>query len=141
MTNSDDNIIYIEMIDGTTCWVPTKAQLIDGNKFLILDNDYFDEDDTLILPEFIPGDTVGVVEHLFSDKTNGLLAKTLLKSSDNPSKKLFEFLFKATKQTLPIDTETKSVYLQQIQYIKERQLANEFFYPAILDTIKKFDNL
>ena len=129
------------MIDGTTCWAPTKAQPINSNKFLILDNDYFDEDDTLILPEFIPGDTVEVAEHLFSDKTKGLLAKTLIKSSDNPSKRLFEFLFKATKQTLSIDAETKTAYFRQIQYIKERQLANEFFYPAIIETIKKLDNV
>lgn len=129
------------MIDGTTCWAPTEAQLVDGIKYLILDNDYFDEEDTLILPEFIPGDTVEVVEHVFADKTKGLLARTLLYSSNNPKRKLFEFLFKATKQTLPIDAETMRDYFQQIQFVKERQLAGEFFYQTILDTIKKLDEL
>ncbi len=129
------------MIDGATCWTPAIAQHIAHNKYLILENDFFDQEDTSVLPEFIPGDTVEVIEHLFSGKTKGLLAMSLVSSSNNPKRKLFEFLFKAAKHTLPIDAETKRDYSQQIQFIRERRLGGEFYYPTILDTIKKLEVL
>lgn len=141
MTTFDDDIIHVKMIDGTTCWTPSKAKLVGDKQYLILENDYFDENDTSVLPQFIPGDIVAVVEYVFSENKKGLLAKTLLRSSSNSRKNLFEFLFKATKQELPIDSETFRTYSKEIQFIKERQLAGEFFYPAIADTIQKLDTV
>ena len=129
------------MIDGVTCWAATKALHIESNTYLIGDNDYFDEGDSSVLPEFIPGDLVRTTEHEFSDKALGLLAKELVRPSGNPNKYLFEFLFKAAKQTLRIDMETKTNYSEQIQEVKERELSGEFFYPTILDTIRKLNEL
>ena len=129
------------MIDGATCYIPTSAKFIDDAKYLILDSEYFDQEDTGVLLEFIPGDTVEVVKHIFQDKTKGLLAKSLIKASDNSDKKLFDFLFKATKQTLPIEIDTRKNYLKEIRYVNERVLTGEFFYPTIIETIKKLEKL
>jgi hypothetical protein len=75
LTTLDNDIIHVEMIDGTTCWAPSKAKLVGDNRYLILENDYFDENDTSVLPQFIPGDTVIVVEHVFSENKKGLSPK------------------------------------------------------------------
>ena len=141
LTTLDNDIIHVEMIDGTTCWVPSKAKLVGDNRYLILENEYFDENDTSMLLQFIPGDTVTVVEHVFSENKKGLFAKTLLQSSSSPRKRLFEFLFNATKQTLPIDSETVNTYSQEIHLVKERLLVGESFYPSIVDTIQKLDRV
>ena len=139
LTTLDNDIIYVEMIDGTTCWAPSKAKLVDDNRYLILENDYFDENDTSVLPQFIPGDMVTVVEHIFSDNKKGLLAKTLVQSSSNLRKRLFEFLFLATKQELSVNSETVKTYSQEIHFVRERLLAGELFYPSIVDTIQKLE--
>jgi hypothetical protein len=65
--------IHIPLLnEGTTVWRPAEAEQLSNGTFRILGP----------IPEgeewaFVPGDTVVVKHHVFSDGTNGLIADRL----------------------------------------------------------------
>lgn len=131
--------VYVQLIDGTTAWVPTNAHKLGDNQYLILPDNEFDENDPVNLCEFIPGDIVALEEQTFQDGTTGLVCRQLIKASSRPDKKYFDFLFKATLGQLEINPTTVDNFKTEIEKIKQQQLAGQYFYPAILTTIDQLD--
>jgi hypothetical protein len=131
--------VYVRLIDGATAWVPTNAHKLDENQYLILPDKEFDENDPINLCEFIPGDIVALDKQTFPDETTGLVCRQLIKPSNRPDKKYFDFLFKATLGQLEINTTTLHNFRIEIEKIKQQQLAGQYFYPAVLATIDKLD--
>jgi hypothetical protein len=131
--------VYVQLIDGATTWVPTNAHKLDDNKYLILPDNEFDEDDPVNLCEFIPGDIVALDQQTFQDGTVGLVCRQLIKASNRPDKKYFDFLFKTTLGQLQINATTLDNYKDEIEKIKKQHSLGQYFYPAILTTIDQLD--
>jgi len=137
--------IYIQLLDDSTAWVPTKAEKLEENRFKILEEGEFLEfpldEWPLHLFEFWPGDIVELGTHTFSDGHKGLIASKLIESGHWPERKFAEFKFKATMGQLEINEETADIFKLEIERIKSENSKGEFFYPAILGTIKKLEEL
>jgi len=139
MINEMTDKVYIQLIDGVTVWVPINVHKLDENEYLILPNNEFDENDPMYLCEFIPGDIVALDLKSFQDGTTGLVCRQLIKPSNRPDKKYFDFLFKATLGQLEINSTTLTNYKSEIAKIKHQHSAGQFFYPTILTTIEQLD--
>jgi hypothetical protein len=137
--NEATDKVYVQLIDGATAWVPTNAHKLDDNKYLILPDSEFDENDPVNLCEFIPGDIVSLDQQPFQDGTTGLVCRQLIKPSTRPDKKYFELLFKATLGQLEINRSTLDNYKSEIEKIKVQQAAGQFFYPAIMKAIDQLE--
>lgn len=137
--NDVPNQVYVQLIDGTSAWVPTNVQKLSENEYLILPENEFDENNPKYLFEFIPGDIVALAQQTFQDGTIGLVCKQLLKPSNRPEKKYFDFLFKATLGNIEINRTTIDYYKIEIEKIKQQQSAGQYFYPAILTTIDQLE--
>jgi len=137
--------LYVQLLDGSTAWVTTKAEKLGENRYKILEEgQYLDfpvNEWPLHLFEFWPGDIVESEPHKFSDGQIGLVASKLIKPGQWPERKFAEFMFKATLGQLDINKETSDTFRHEIQRIKTDNVKGEFFYPAILETIKKLEEL
>jgi hypothetical protein len=131
--------VYVQLIDGSIAWAPINAQKLSDNEYLILLDNEFDENDQTNLYEFIPGDIVAIDQHTFQDGTTGLVCRQLLKASNRPDKKYFDFLFKATLGQLQINAATLDYYKDEIEKVKKQNSSGQYFYPAILTTIDQLD--
>jgi len=131
--------VYVQLIDGATAWILNNAHKLDDNEYLILPDIEFDENDPTNLCEFIPGDIVALAQHTFQDGTTGLVCRQLIKSSNRPDKKYFDFLFRATQGQIEIHYKTRDNFKTEIEKIKQQQSAGQYFHPAILLTIDKLD--
>ena len=131
--------VYVQLIDGTTVWVPTNAHKLGDNQYLILSDREFDENDPVNLCEFIPGDIVALDYQTFQDGTIGLVCRKLIKPSYRPDKKYFDFLFKATLGQIEINTTTLDNFKTEIEKIKQQHSTGQYFYPAILTTIDQLE--
>jgi hypothetical protein len=133
--------IYIRLFDGTEVWVPIEVKLVHDDQFEIIENAEFNNLDINELYEFFPGDIVESEQHIFMDWTKGQIAKKLISKGQWPDRKFHEFKFKATYGQLNIDKTTIQNYHDEIERIKKEHLAGQFFYPAIIETIDKLNNL
>ena len=131
--------VYVRLIDGMTAWVPTNAHKLDDNKYLIMPDGEFDENDPINLCEFIPGDIVALDKQTFQDGTTGLVCRQLIKPSNRPDKKYFDFLFKATLGQIEINNTSLDNFKTEIEKIKQQHSAGQYFYPAILSTIDQLE--
>jgi hypothetical protein len=131
--------VYVQLIDGATAWVPTNAHKLGDNEYLILPDQEFKENDPINLYEFIPGDIVALDQQTFQDGTTGLVCRQLIKPSNRPDKKYFDFLFKATLGQLEINIMIRDNFKSEIEKIKRQHSAGQYFYPAILTTIDQID--
>jgi len=129
------------LIDGTEVWVPIDAKLVQDDQFEIIENADFNNLDINELYEFFPGDIVESEQHIFMDGSKGQIAKKLISKGQWPDRKFYEFKFKATNGQLNIDKTTIQNYHDEIERIKKEYSAGQFFYPAIIETIDKLDNL
>jgi len=141
--NTRTEKIYVQLLDGTTVWVPIKAKKIDGLRFKILEGDkYLDTVDfPLHLFEFWPGDIVELKPHTFTDGQSGQVASTLVVQGNWPDRKFSEFKYKATLGQLEINEKTVVKYRQEIERVHIEKLNGQFFYPGILETIEKLETL
>ncbi|MGO4913824.1 hypothetical protein [Leeuwenhoekiella sp. W20_SRS_FM14] len=137
--------IYVQLLDGSTAWVPTKVDKLDLNRFKILeDGEYIDfplKEWPLHLFEFWPGDIVETEPHKFSDGQIGQVASKLIEPGLWPERKFAEFKFKATMGQLNLNQVTADKFKDEINRIKTDNLKGKFFYPALLETVKKLDEL
>lgn len=133
--------IYIPVIDGVRAWFPAKAKSLGNNQFLILNNKEFDCTDYSSLPEFIPGDTVSIEQKILQNNANKPVAKSLITASSHPDKKFFEFLYHATISDISVDATTLNKYRPEIERVKQESKDGQYFYPAILETIEKFNKI
>lgn len=129
------------MIDGTETWVPINAKLINSDQFEILDNPEFTDLDTNELYEFLPGDIVELQTHVFQDGTRGKIAKKLISNGQWIDRNYMDFKFKATLGLLKIDKKTAHIVHQEIERVKKEKSTGQFFYPSLLETVDKLDNL
>lgn len=129
------------MIDGTETWVPINAKLIDNDQFEIIENPEFMDLDSNELYEFLPGDIVELENHVFQNGTSGKVAKKLISKGHWTDRNYMDFKFKATLGLLKIDKETAQIYQQEIERCKNEKSNGQFIYPAIIDTLAKFDKL
>jgi len=137
--NDATDKVYIQLIDGSIVWTPTDARKLSENEYLILPDNEFDENDPTNLYEFISGDIVALDQHTFQDGTTGLVCRQLLKASNRPDKKYFDFLFKATLGQLQINAATLDYYKDEIEKIKKQHTSGQYFYPAALTVIDQLD--
>jgi len=128
--------VYVRLFDNLFAWVPTNAQKLGPNEFLILPDHEFDANDYLNLCEFIPGDIVGLAEQTFADGNKGVVSKILIKPSNRPDKKFFEFLFLTVSEQIPISDKMYSTYKLEIEKVKQLNAAGKIFYDATLRTIE-----
>ena len=129
------------MIDGTESWVPINAKLINNDQFEIIENPEFTDLDTNELYEFLPGDIVKLENHVFQDGKSEKVARTLISKGQWTDRNYMDFRFKATLGLLKIDKETAQIYQQEIERVKKEKSNGQFFYPAIINTVAKFDKL
>jgi len=129
------------LIDGTEVWVPIDAKLIHDSQFEIIVNAEFVNSDTNELYEFFPGDVVELENHVFQDGTKGKVAKKLISKGQWTDRDYNEFKFKATFGQLSLDKETANKYHKEIERIKKEKKSGKYFYPSLLDTVEKLDNL
>jgi hypothetical protein len=134
--------IYVQLLDGSTAWALVDAKEIAYKQYEILeDKEYTNYIDPLYLLEFYPGDTVELGLHTFVDKTTGQVAKKLIKEGQWPDRKYSVFKFKATIGQLVIDKKTAGFYQNEIERVKKENLVGQFFYPSLIETVEKLDNL
>jgi hypothetical protein len=133
--------IYVHLIDGTDVWVPINVKQIQGNQFEILENKIYSETDTDELFEFFPGDVVESEEHTFQDGTKGQTAKKLISKGTWPERKFNEFMYKAALKQLNIDKQTAHLFREEIERVKTEYSAGQIFYPTIVETVNKLDDL
>jgi hypothetical protein len=134
--------IYVQLLDGSTTWVPVEAKKIASRQYEILEGkEYINFIDPLYLLEFYPGDIVELGLHTFFDKTTGQVAKKLIKEGQWHDRKYSVFKFKATIGQLIIDKKTAGFYQNEIERVKKENLTGQFFYPSLIETVEKLDNL
>jgi hypothetical protein len=134
--------LHIQLLDGSTAWVPIDVKGLGENIFEILtDTEYTEYADPLYVFEFYPGDTVESGQQIFSNGTRGLIAAKLIKAGQWPDRKLNEFKFKGTTGTLTISTETADEYKIEREQIKKDHESGQFYYPKLIETIEKLDKL
>ena len=131
--------IYVLQIDGTDVWVPINARQVEGKQYELLPDREFDDLDSNQLFQFFPGDIVTVEQYKFSDGSVREVAKQLVYRFSIQDRDYMEFKFYATRNELPIDTNTAEKYREIIARIKNENEAGQFFYPSILDTIEKLE--
>ncbi|MDP1727979.1 MAG: hypothetical protein Q8M15_14435 [Bacteroidota bacterium] len=132
--------VYVQLIDGSTAWVPTNAHKLDENKYLILPDNEFNENDFINLSEFIPGDIVALSSQTFHDGTQGFVCKKLFKPSTRQDKKFFEFLFKTAFGEFEINKNNLEYYKSEIEKIKELKALGKNFYDSTLMTIEQLEH-
>jgi len=141
MTATADKI-YIQLLDGSTAYVPINARQITDNKYEILaDSEYTDYVDALYLFEFYPGDIVELSAHTFSGGTAGQVATKLVKQGQWQDRKFNEFKFKATLGQLSITKQIADNYKEEIKRVINESKAGQFFYPTLLETTDKLSKL
>ena len=134
--------IYIQLLDGSTAFVPVNATKISDNQYKILDDKEFtDYVDTLYIHEFYPGDIVESGQHKFSDGKTGLVATRLITAGQWPDRKFNEFKFKAVLGQLKIDKQTADRYRDEIKKITEQKSLGQFIYPDLLNAVDKLTAL
>lgn len=75
-------MLYVRMVDGTSCFAPLPAKQNPDGTFHMLDNDEFHPDDASTVLEFIPGDDVEVAVRTFDrEGRRDFLAIKLVRSS------------------------------------------------------------
>lgn len=62
MIEKSNKKVYVRAIDGIFFDLPMPVRHLGGDKYLILDTNEFDPDDSASLFEFLPGDTVRIKE-------------------------------------------------------------------------------
>lgn len=141
MEIADTDEIYVSLIDATQVWFPVKAKPLGDNQFLILNNNEFDCSDYSSLPEFIPGDTVSIERKKFESGDIKTVAASLIRPSSHPDKNYFEFLYHATIGDISVNKTSLDKYKSEINRVKHESQDGQYFYPAILETIEKFNNV
>lgn len=133
--------IYIHLIDGTDVWVLINAKQIQDTQFEIIENKIYNELNPDELVEFFPGDVVELGEHILSDGTKTQIAKKLISKGQWPDRKFNEFKYKAALKQLKIDTHTAQNFREEIERVKKQYSTGQIFYPTIIETINKLENL
>lgn len=133
--------IFVLMIDGTDVWVPVNARQKDTYQYELLPDSVFDELDKMELIQFFPGDEVLVEEKKFLDGTTGLVAQQLITAAPRLDRDYLEFQFYAARNSLTLDKEAALKYREIIRRIKAQLKTGEFFYPSIVKTVMKLDEL
>jgi len=129
------------MIDGTDVWVPIDARNIKGSEYEILDNKVYDDPDPNELFEFFPGDIVELESKTFKDGNKGQVATRLIIKGNWPDRKFNKFKYMATLGKLTIDLNTAEMYIEEIERLKKEFNEDQFFYPAMIETLNKLVNL
>jgi hypothetical protein len=130
--------IYIQLLDGSTTFVPVNATKLSDNQYKIIDDkEYTDYVDFLYVHEFYPGDIVEIGQHKFSDGKTGLVASRLITEGQWPDRKFSEFKFKAVLGQILIDKQSADKYCDEIGKIIKQKSAGQIIYPALLDTVDK----
>ena len=129
--------IYINLLDGSTCWVPVDAQKMSEYQYKILESiEYSDfEEFPFHIYEYWPGDIIEISDHEFSDGNNGKIASRLVKSGNWPNRKLREFKFKASLKRLSNDRETVNYYFEEIKCVKNEIAIGKFNYQEVIDFV------
>jgi len=133
--------IYIHLIDGTDVWVLINARQIREGQFEIANNHEYNEAGNHELFQFFPGDVVELDEHVLPDGTKRKVAKKLVSQGQWPDRKFHEFKYKATLKQLSIDKQTADFFREEIDRIKTAYSNGEIFYPTVIETLSKLDNL
>ena len=133
--------IYVHLIDGTDVWVLVNVKPIQDARFEILENKEYNEIGKDELFEFFPGDIVEVEENVLSDGTKRQIAKKLISKGKWPDRKFSEFKYKAALKQLNIDKPTALIFREEIERIKTEYSKGQTFYPTIIETANKLNNL
>lgn len=133
--------IYIRLIDGTECWVPINAKLINNDQFEVIENPEFMDSGTTELFEFFPGDIVQTENHAFQNGTSEKVAKKLISKGHWPDRNYLAFKFKATLGLLKIDKETALLYQHEIEQVSKEKSTRQFFYPSMIETVEKLEKI
>jgi len=122
------------MIDGTDIWVPVDAVQQADNQFLLKTFDDFDNDDTSVIPQFIPGDIV-ICDFGIKDGKEFRIAKSLVKPSDNKDKMYIEFLYKIVRGDKLKDDRERLKYNDAITRTRKEIKDGKFHYPATVNDV------
>ena len=116
--------IYVQLLDGTTVWVPVNSEKIGESRFKILDDDECLElsEFPLHLFEFWFGDIVEPKPYKFSDGRIDQVASKLVEQETWTDRKFAEFRFKATIGQLEIKQESANTYREEIERVKTENL-------------------
>jgi hypothetical protein len=133
--------IYIRLMDGTECWVPINAKLINNDQFEVIENPEFMHSETIELYEFFPRDIVQTENHAFQNGRSEKVAKRLISKGHWPDRNYLDFKFKATSGLLKNDKETALIYQHEIDRVRNEQSTGQFFYPLLIETVDKLEKL
>ncbi len=119
------------------------SEKIDESSFKILNDDEYLElsEFPLHLFEFWSGDIVEPKLYKLSDGRIDQVASKLVEQGNWPNRKFAEFKFKATIGQLEIKQESANTYREEIERVKTKNLEGQIFYPKILETIEKLEEL
>ena len=119
--------VYISALEGVEYHAPVNAVRLPSGRYQVAEDDYFDFEDSTLLPEFIPGDVVKVER-----RGTDLYATELVSSSPSPEKKYIELRRRILLEDLPFTQEVVTRYAAEIQRLLRHYPAGEKFgYPTI----------
>lgn len=141
--NVSSEKIYVYHLDGVFVWIPIEAKRINGDRFQILVDEEYElfRNEPWMVYEFYPGDIVELGEQKFDNGETQSVAKKLLSKGNWPERQLNEFKFRATIGNLDIDRDTALKYRDEIQRILSDHSSGQFYYPALIETSQKLNDL
>ena len=132
-----DNI-YVRAIDGTPCLIPLRAQKLHDNEYLILDTIECNPDDTSLLFEFLPGDTVKTENKNIENQGNVTIAVAMLKTIV-PNRKYWEILYRTVTNKQVSQTEIDHSYQVAMQQIvQEVNQCSRYHYPEVVKLVNNY---
>ena len=123
--------IYVQAIEGTAVYIPMPARHLDDDRYLLLDSDEFDPNDTYRLCEFLPGDTVRVVcRAIPGDPQPTPVAETLI-STTAKDRAYWDLLFRLVSGGPQVQLEMNDLRRQAAERIsQELDDSERYHYPA-----------
>jgi len=125
--------LYVRMIEGSDCFVPTNARRNADGTFHLLDSREFDPEDTSLLLEFLPGDDVRADPRKFRDKPEPVLVATELVRSSFEDRDYWRVLFTVTaRQSAPaLSVDRLRAIASRIRF--EIETGMRWHYPRVVE--------
>jgi len=123
--------IYVRAIEGTEVYLPMPARHLANDRYLLLDSDEFDPNDTYRLCEFLPGDTVQVVSRTISGDPQPIPVAETLISTTSKDRAYWDLLFRLVSDGPSVELEMTDLRRQAAERIsRELDDSERYHYPA-----------
>jgi hypothetical protein len=137
----DTEELYIHMIDGIDNYIPIPAQTLDGVAYEILNDPIYEEVSPIgALFEFYPGDWVEV-NNDHTPLQEYQYAGPVISKGLFPDRKYYEFLYRATTQTLEFSDQNILEYQEEIKRVQGEINNGKVFYRNVRELLKHLEKL